>query len=107
MDLSARTVRQSNDRANRRLAHQSRRLPVPLRAVWVAVVTLLLAVALWLGMTTRGGATLVRPTAAPTALATAAPSGGSAAQATPTDQQRASWYLQQQDSEQDYCQCGR
>lgn len=100
--------------------------------VWAIIATLLLAAALWVGLTmSHRGAESAHPAEVPTmatAIATAvaavvshgaataipavvptavtASVGSSAdAQPTPTDDQKAAWYLQQETTEQDYCQC--
>ena len=79
-----------------------------IRVAWAVILTIVLAAALWFGVASgRAGTTsAARPTAAPTVIGTAAVPGASAdAQATPTDQQKAAWYLQQETTEQDYCSC--
>ena len=76
---------------------------------WVAVVILLLAAALWVGVATNR---VDLPAATPTTLATAISANATPARAsivavaTPSADEKAAWYLQQQTTEGDYCQCG-
>ena len=92
--------------------------PDLVRIVSLVVAGLVLAAALWMGVTSSrvaGSAashpaarpTIVATVARPTILATATPAGAAAAaQATPSADQSAAWYLQQETHESDYCQCG-
>lgn len=96
----------------------ARSRPDLVRIVSLAVAGLVLAAALWLGVTSSRVAdsaashpaarsTIVATAVRPAIVATAIPTGAAAAaQSTPSADQSAAWYLQQETHEGDYCQCG-